>query len=748
MSVNPKQSSQIAERWQWPIDLSRYDRTPMLYAEEVRALAERRRAIAVCYPNRVRVWNVLLRRLTTPLHDALCVGNIPVVPRQAMVSWMVREMEQHGTTFWMWTTQEWIDVIDNISDASLRQRLLLMSYLLCGFRDFHALKTRPKLWMLAHAVFGSAWLEPAIQRVTAQLEAWGYCDTHTMYRALMYILLINRSPYLEDLSVDILLTIRERHLPKALQYTVGTLSRVLVNFGILPTTLDFKVPGDVRQRYTPRIHSIAPEWRAWVQRWYDTTTLQPTTRKAYRSLLIRIGYWLAQTHPEITHPDQWTRELAAAFVAAVVRLRVGDWTVAVRPTAEDGKPVTARTMDNYVRTASTFFQSLQDWEWIRIRFSPRRCFVLPRAIKAQLGPNPRDIASDIWAKLLWAGLNVTPEDLPTMSGTGMFYPLELVQAVAITWLFAGLRANELRRLRVGCVRWQREDVTLPVTGEHLPKDSVCFLDVPVNKTSAPFTKPVDRYVGLAIEAWERVRPKQSLTVDHKAGERVNYLFHYRGKLLGSSYINQTLIPMLCRKIGLPEEDAKGNITSHRARSTIATQLYNAKEPMTLEELQAWLGHATPETTRHYAKITPTKLAKSFADAGYFERNMRMISVLIDQHAVLNGDAANGLPWKYYDLGHGYCTYDFFEQCEHRMACAHCGYYRPKNAFLTLLEEKKQHLLYMKQDVPLTELELATVEGDLEATEQLIAQLLDVPTPAGPTPRHLREASSECGTSNV
>jgi hypothetical protein len=41
--------------------------------------------------------------------------------------------------------------------------------------------------------------------------------------------------------------------------------------------------------------------------------------------------------------------------------------------------------------------------------------------------------------------------------------------------------------------------------------------------------------------------------------------------------------------------------------------------MSLFELQKWLGHRSPETTKHYAKITPTKLAKSYADAGYFER---------------------------------------------------------------------------------------------------------------------------------
>lgn len=42
----------------------------------------------------------------------------------------------------------------------------------------------------------------------------------------------------------------------------------------------------------------------------------------------------------------------------------------------------------------------------------------------------------------------------------------------------------------------------------------------------------------------------------------------------------------------------------------------------------------------------------------------------DPHAaVTSGTAVAGEPWQHYDLGHGYCTYTFFEQCPHRMACA-------------------------------------------------------------------------------
>jgi hypothetical protein len=312
----------------------------------------------------------------------------------------------------------------------------------------------------------------------------------------------------------------------------------------------------------------------------------------------------------------------------------------------------------------------------------------------------------------------------------------MVRALAVTWLFAGLRRDELSRLRVGCVRWQRGGAAdAGLDGNSSGQSAVCLLEVPVNKTGAAFTKPVDAAVGEAIEAWEKVRLPQPKLLDQKTGEMVAFLFVHRGRRVGKSYLNRSLIPMLCRKAGVPDRDARGRITSHRARSTIASQLYNAKEPLSLFELQEWLGHASPESTQYYAKITPTKLAKSYARAGYFERNIRTVKVLLDQD-VIRGGAAVGGPWKYYDLGHGYCTYDFFEQCPHRMACAKCSFYLPKESSRTQLLEAKGNLQQMLQEIPLRDEERAAVEDGLEAVEKLYEKLADVPTPTGLTPREM------------
>jgi len=158
--------------------------------------------------------------------------------------------------------------------------------------------------------------------------------------------------------------------------------------------------------------------------------------------------------------------------------------------------------------------------------------------------------------------------------------------------------------------------------------------------------------------------------------------------------------------------------------------------MSLFELQEWLGHRSPASTQHYAKLTPKRLAKSYRDAEYFSRNVRTIQVLIDQDAIRTGTAAHE-PWKFYDLGHGYCTYDFFEQCPHRMACAKCAFYRPKSSTQMQILEAKSNLLRLRQEIPLREEEVAAVDDGLAAMEKLLAQLADMPTPAGPTPRQLQ-----------
>lgn len=206
-----------------------------------------------------------------------------------------------------------------------------------------------------------------------------------------------------------------------------------------------------------------------------------------------------------------------------------------------------------------------------------------------------------------SGRSCTSKSTTCRPRTAAPIPVGLIRAITLTWLFAGQRSDESARFRVGRIRWQHDVLPVPGdSGEVLVRDAVCLLDVPTHKTGTAFTKPVDPLLGQAIETWQAVRPTRPQMLDRKTNEYADFLFAHRARRVAKHCINTAIIPMLCRKAGVPAADVRGNITNHRARSTIVSQLYNAKEPMTLFEPQEWLGHRTPEATSHHAKMAPKR----------------------------------------------------------------------------------------------------------------------------------------------
>ncbi|MGB9453396.1 MAG: hypothetical protein WBV50_22790, partial [Candidatus Acidiferrum sp.] len=65
---------------------------------------------------------------------------------------------------------------------------------------------------------------------------------------------------------------------------------------------------------------------------------------------------------------------------------------------------------------------------------------------------------------------------------------------------------------------------------------------------------------------------------------------------------------------------------------------------------------------------------------------------------------------------------------------------PKGSTKAALLEGKNNLLRMRQEIPLSDSELAALDDGLSALESLLSRLADVPTPAGPTPLQLRETA--------
>lgn len=679
-----------------------------------------------------------LAPLLRPVRDALELMGTKPTDRNATLDILLRACLETGSTFWAWDREQWVGLLGSHSRAfrtrhrgcvsqSVRIEIAAVAYLHGWFRDVLALG-RFQRDALARRVFGTEAIDEAVRRVLEPLKQWGYETSTPHLSCLCETLLLNESPLVEAITAEHLDRCRRRTdaSKRSLYFQIA---KALAINGVLDAALPTAQPV-VPQERADIAKGVAVGWTKWIERWHRTSALE--SRENLRIHLYKLGRWLGVHHPEVTSPEQWTRDLCVDFVAAATRMKVGDYAVRKVTFARAGQPLSPRAIASELVAARTFFWDCQEWGWIPRRFDPSRSLALPRSLKSKITTKPRVIADASWARLLAAGLELQEADLPRAGRAGVqgfVYPIELARAVALVWLFAGLRSDEISRLRVGCVRWQDG------TTSSSKSDRVCLLDIPVNKTKADFTKPVDPHVGKAIEAWLTVRPKQPQRLDRKTGESVDLLFMHRARPMRREFINESLIPTLCRKAGVPIEDVRGRITSHRARATIASQLFNSREPMTLFELQAWLGHGSPASTQHYVAITPTKLAKAYADAGYFERNMRAIDVLVDQDAIKQ--AAAGEPWRFYDLGHGLCSYEFFDQCAHRMACARCDFYRPSESDLVQLMAAKTNILRLKQELPLTDEEKAVVDGDLVAIERLTRKLADRPTPSGQTPTELR-----------
>ena len=721
-------------RWTPRLDLARYDRSATLNDGE-------REALALLAEHRYR-WPLgamdALVRLTAPIEDALdVIASHPAWwGRSSTRSLLLGGALEHGLAFWDWKREQRVHTVGG-AGSKYRQAVAAVAYLLCDQRDLHHAFRGWKMRLFTCRVFGPEPVDRSLARVQGYLDGLGQATVlqrPNLQGALYELMLLAGSPLLEDLAEhgELLAWIRARETNNARRHGVEQLTRTLVEMGVMARMPFATQPS--REEWLERSQAgeidVPPVWLSWTRRWFETSTLAPVSRRHTYYALIKAGRWLHAEHPDRADPQEWDRELAAAWVAAVDRLKVGELSKSLNANAmraRYGEVLSPRSKASLIGALRTFFCDLQEWEWIERRLDPRRALMIPRSIAALIGPDPRVIADDIWAKLMWAGLNLTHQDLPkhaNKAGSGEpWYPLELVRAVTLLSLFAGLRVDEILRLRVGAIRWQT-----PAENEG-HEQRVCLLDVPTNKTTSAFTKPVDRLVGEAVEAWQAVRPAQPRFPDRKTGELVDMLLAYRGARLGEKYINRVLVPLLCRKAGVPRDDVRGAITSHRARATIATQLYNAKDPMSLFELQAWLGHSSPHSTQHYARITPLTLTKAYTDADYFARNIRTIEVLLDRDAITNGTAGQGGPFEFYDLGHGYCTYTFFEQCPHRMACACCDFYLPKQSSQAQLLEAKDGLQRMLVQVPLTDTERAAVEGDQTAIDRLLGDLIDTPTPA-------------------
>lgn len=659
----------------------------------------------------------------------------PNVPRSTVMWAIYEHLHRTGRHYKSWSADEWAACwrgFNHLRKSHSQQTFIVAVYRLTGLLVINEVLGNQKIKgpQLAEVLFGKTEVQAAIHLIKDTLRGIGYRHRGSVQYLRPGIAEVIFTQGTADVRAwkNPIEVAEQSPRCQRFAWALHSISVALTTLGVISQhTRPRKEIGFPVLRSIDFFENIAPEWLRASNRWHELSTHEPRTKERMLRMLYNVGRWLALHAPQVTSPGDWDVRLCAEFVASVCTWKIAQFLPVVPKTVtragQEMKPTSKRA---YISLMRAVFRDLQEAEEIPIRFNPATALKIPRALMAQIDHAPRVLADDVWAKLLYAGINLSEDDLSTfVKRKNVGHPIELMRAVAINWLFSGIRNDELMRLELGCVVREPAVVDL-TTGEQ--QQELCFLRVPPNKYKGSFMKPVDSVVADAIDAWERVRPPQPQLMDRKTRRLTHRLFAYRGRPVGQSFVNQRVIPLLCRKAGVPEFDSVGSISSHRARSTIASQLYNADHPLGLLELKEWLGHKKLDSVLAYTKANPKKLARAYASADYFKRNVGRITVLLDREVIESGAAARGEPYKYYDLGHGYCKYNFFSQCPHRMACVRCSFYLPRasdEARLLAARSRNEKLI---EEIPLRPEEIDAATGDSAAISSLEEKLRDVPAP--------------------
>jgi hypothetical protein len=407
------------------------------------------------------VYSAKLDRLTMPLQAVLgswcsVAGARPHARliAQDAIALVLAEVARRRELYWAWPASAWLDLVAP-TDAAFKERwgrrrlscrrLVALAYAVGGVREIVWCRDLARPLVFSH-VFGRQALQDASARVEEVLRGWGYVDQRQhseLANALATVLLLAGSPHVEDVTLAHLAAARRLAPSFPLRTQCLKLSRALAHLGVVPESLPRHPEGHPFLKPDPMYTAGVPsEWLAYAERWRELTPKRPTARGMAFSCILAAGRWLAHAHPDVPSPGQWTRTLAAEYVAAVDRATVGGWSANPRKVTSGtlGKPFKPRSKAGYLAALRGFFCDLQEWGVIETRFDPRRAFSIPKPIQQLVGPDPRIIDETFWAKLLQAGLSLTDEDVRS---SGHNYPATLVRAVAIVWLFCGLRRDEI-----------------------------------------------------------------------------------------------------------------------------------------------------------------------------------------------------------------------------------------------------------------------------------------------------------------
>lgn len=191
-------------KWQSPIDVSKYNRSPYLTNSEKEELT--------IVLNKKSTWfkksYLILDRLLKPLHDCLDYIKSNKTNRVKTVRLFFLEMEKRQTSYWAWSSEEWLEVFNSnlLSKKYSRTTAVLIAYFLID--NFEYLPSKINHHQnLAIKIFGENIVKNNIDILCKEYIRFGYGKglTKSMIpNTFCFILLTNRSPLVKDITREVL----------------------------------------------------------------------------------------------------------------------------------------------------------------------------------------------------------------------------------------------------------------------------------------------------------------------------------------------------------------------------------------------------------------------------------------------------------------------------------------------------------------------------------------------------------------
>ncbi len=345
MTASPSTSSARSisvPEWHMPVVLENYPNPDPCVTDEEAALLD----FYATEANRVTgglAGAILaqLERFDQPFRDALRLHTKYDRVTARSRRHLFRYMAQTRRAFWSWSNETWSEVIQTTTGGShrnegMRLGMLTLAYLFAGF--LYAREGTPYIEM-ADAIFGQERIGAEANKLHAPLVALGYSEhgeeKKRFRRICALAMLVNRSPYAEALSAQAILQVNEllpSVLPRARvdrRQDLVRLQTSLCHLGILDEPV-IVVPKGKHAVHPPTLWqndpTVDPTWLAWVCAFYEQTPhqVEKTLRETCCYLIIA-GRWLKETHPEISHPSEWSEALAAEYVTYTCQALRGDY---------------------------------------------------------------------------------------------------------------------------------------------------------------------------------------------------------------------------------------------------------------------------------------------------------------------------------------------------------------------------------------------------------------------------------------